>query len=25
VRLHAIDVEATGLIQLGKPAGFVRR
>ena len=25
VQLHAIDVEATGLIQLGKPAGFVRR
>ncbi len=24
-RLHAIDIEATGLIALGKPAGFVER
>ncbi|MCW2621026.1 MAG: acyl-Coenzyme dehydrogenase [Frankiales bacterium] len=25
VRLHAIDVEAVGLAELGRPAGFVRR
>jgi aminoglycoside phosphotransferase (APT) family kinase protein len=25
VALHSVDIQATGLIQLGKPAGFVRR
>ena len=25
IKLHAVDIEATGIIQIGKPAGFVTR